>query len=82
MKHLSILFTIPLLLTLSACGGNSSEKLFDACMKQGISEGAQQSDQQAVEKGVTNACNMFVKECEERPDGEMCVAVKTKYAVE
>jgi len=82
MKHLPILITSTLLLTLSACGGDSSKQLFDACYEQGIEQGELEADQKAVEIGVTKACNMFVTECEDKPDSEMCLAVKTKFGVE
>jgi len=82
MKHLTIFITLPLLFTLSACGSDSSKELFDACFEQGVEQGKQEVDQKAVEIGVTKACNMFVTECEDKPDSKMCVAVKTKFGVE
>ncbi len=82
MKRLSIITVIPLLFTLAACGGDSSKELFDACFEQGVVQGKLESDQKSVEAGVTKACNMFVTECEDKPDSEMCSAVKSKFGVE
>ncbi len=61
---------------------SSAGSFYENCIELSMKEqmrGMKEADRPSVKAGVERDCKLLVKECEERPDGQMCKIFKKKF---